>query len=262
MTTQIGAQLYTVREHCTNAVDLAATCAKLKDIGFQAVQLSAVKVDDPVEIRKILDDHGLVCAATHQSIEQLQDTQQCLDYHAALDCDLTAIGGFGFDNVTEADWRAFPATYNALARSFADSPLHIGYHNHSHELSPFGLAERPDQIDPCNCPMQVLLDEMDPSIWFEIDTYWIAHGGGDPAEWINLCNGRIPAVHVKDMTVTPSRDQKMCEVGAGNLNWPAILDACRAAGVEWYLIERDDGDLDPFESLRISLENLRSWGIN
>ena len=63
------------------------------------------------------------------------------------------------------------------------------------------------------------------------------------------------------MTVTPQREHKMCEVGAGNLDWPRILEACREAGVDWYLIERDSGDLDPFDSLRISLENLRAWGL-
>jgi len=80
--------------------------------------------------------------------------------------------------------------------------------------------------------------------------------------WIRNCAGRIPAVHVKDMTITPDRHQKMCEVGAGNLNWPAILDACKSAGVRWYLIERDHGDLDPFKSLQISLENLNKMGIS
>lgn len=54
----------------------------------------------------------------------------------------------------------------------------------------------------------------------------------------------------------------MCEIGRGNLNWPRILQSCKAAGVEWYLVERDSGDLDPFESLKISYEQLRSWGLN
>ena len=53
----------------------------------------------------------------------------------------------------------------------------------------------------------------------------------------------------------------MCEVGSGNLNWPRILDACRRAGVEWYLVERDSGDLDPFDSLKVSLDNLRAMGL-
>jgi sugar phosphate isomerase/epimerase len=53
----------------------------------------------------------------------------------------------------------------------------------------------------------------------------------------------------------------MCEVGAGAINWPAVLEACKAAGVKWYLIERDNGDLDPFDSLKISLENLNRMGV-
>ena len=65
------------------------------------------------------------------------------------------------------------------------------------------------------------------------------------------------------MLITPDRkQQKMCEIGSGNLNWPRILDSCKKAKVEWYLVERDHGDLDPFESLRISLENMRAMGLN
>jgi len=63
------------------------------------------------------------------------------------------------------------------------------------------------------------------------------------------------------MTITPQREQKMCEVGSGNLNWHAILAACRRAGVEWYLVERDSGDLDPFQSLEVSLRQMRAMGL-
>ena len=63
------------------------------------------------------------------------------------------------------------------------------------------------------------------------------------------------------MAITASREQKMCEIGSGNLNWPAILDACRKAAVKWYLVERDDGDMDPFDSLEVSLKNMRAMGL-
>jgi sugar phosphate isomerase/epimerase len=87
----------------------------------------------------------------------------------------------------------------------------------------------------------------------------VAHGGADPADWIERVSGRIPVVHFKDMTIDVDRVQKICEVGAGNLNWPRIVDACRKAGVESYMIERDNGDLDPFDSLAISIANMREW---
>jgi sugar phosphate isomerase/epimerase len=56
-------------------------------------------------------------------------------------------------------------------------------------------------------------------------------------------------------------EQLMAEVGEGNLNWPAILQACREAGVEWYIVEQDICQRDPLESLGISLRNLQAMGL-
>jgi sugar phosphate isomerase/epimerase len=53
----------------------------------------------------------------------------------------------------------------------------------------------------------------------------------------------------------------MAEIGEGNLNWPAILQACQEANVEWYAIEQDICQRNPFDSLRISYENLRGMGL-
>lgn len=156
--------------------------------------------------------------------------------------------------------------------------LTFGYHNHSFELEKYDGRRGLD----------ILIDESDPAaVTFEIDTYWITHGGGDPAAWVRKVGGRIPLVHFKDMAVAPDRTspapgrfpaepdadyQKrveasrasrpiMAEVGEGNLNWSEIVKACREARVEWYIVEQDHCQRDPFESLGISLRNLRAMGI-
>jgi hypothetical protein len=54
----------------------------------------------------------------------------------------------------------------------------------------------------------------------------------------------------------------MAEVGAGNLNWEAILQACQEAGVEWYAVEQDICQHDPFDSLAISYRNLQAMGLS
>jgi sugar phosphate isomerase/epimerase len=71
----------------------------------------------------------------------------------------------------------------------------------------------------------------------------------------------MPVIHLKDMTIL-NNQQTMAEVGEGNLNWPAILDACRAAGVQWYAVEQDICQRDPFESLAISYKNLSAMGLS
>ena len=67
-------------------------------------------------------------------------------------------------------------------------------------------------------------------------------------------------MHLKDLTVK-NAEVRMAEVGEGNLNWEAILAACRETGVEWYIIEQDHCDRDPFESLAISLKNAKAMGL-
>jgi sugar phosphate isomerase/epimerase len=119
--------------------------------------------------------------------------------------------------------------------------MDFSYHNHNHELTRFGgntwLAT-------------VLEGSAGSSLNFEIDTYWIQAGGGDPVEWIRRCSGRIPLLHVKDMIVTPEREQRFAPVGDGNLEWEKIFAVAETAGVQWYLVEEDTFyGADPFEDV-------------
>ena len=162
------------------------------------------------------------------------------------------MGGHFPKEPSTADWHAFARDYSAVARQFKGSGVSIGYHNHSHELARFDRKTA----------LQILFEELDESIWWEIDTYWIAHGGADPIQWVRKVKGRMPCVHLKDLAITPGRQQLMAEVGEGNLNWDGILQACRDIGVEWYIVEQDTCQRDPFESLKISFDNLKRMGVN
>ena len=98
------------------------------------------------------------------------------------------------------------------------------------------------------------------------DTYWIQHGGADPVVWIERMQERMPVVHLKDMVMLPADDgggpqQALAEVGEGNMNFAGILAACQRIGVEWYAVEQDICQRDPFESLAISYRNLRAMGL-
>ena len=46
------------------------------------------------------------------------------------------------------------------------------------------------------------------------------------------------------------------------MNFAAILAACQRAGVEWYAVEQDFCQGDPFDSLAISYKNLRALGLS
>lgn len=253
--TQIAAQLYTVRDFIKTPEDIAKSMARIAEIGYEAVQISGMGPIEPAECRKIMDDNGLIVAATHIPFERMRDeTEQVIEEHHTLGCKYPAIGGLPQEYRQEGaeGYSRFAKEASEVGRKLSAAGLTFGYHNHSFELERFGHRTA----------LQILYEDSDPQYFTaEIDTYWVQHGGGDPAAWIRKLAGRSFLVHLKDMRIRGGQ-QEFAEVGEGNLNWPNILEACKTAGVEWYIVEQDQCyERDPFDSLKISLENLKAWGL-
>lgn len=250
--TCIAAQLYTLRDFLKTPADIAQTLSKVAALGYRAVQLSALGPIDTHELKKILDSEGLTVCADHVNFDQLRDNLDAVvEEHEILGCKYVAIPSIPQDYRTGEGYQRFAREASEVGHRMKERGLVLGYHNHSFELEKFDGRTG----------LEILFTESDPEVFTaEIDTYWIQHGGGDPAWWIRSVKGRSPLVHLKDM-VMRGREQLMAEVGEGNLNWPAILDACKEAGAEWYIIEQDICQRDPFESLAISLRNLQGMGL-
>lgn len=251
---QLGAQLYTVRQFTQTAADLKGTLARIREIGYTAVQVSAIGPIPPETVKELTEENDLTICNSHIAWERLQnDLPAVIAEHRLWQCQHVALGSMpqAYRGEGEAGFRRFARAAEAIGRQLREAGLSFSYHNHSFEFARFGHR----------AGLEVIYDETDPRyLQAEIDTYWVQHGGGDPAAWIARVTNRMPAVHLKDMVIVDGRPV-MAEVGEGNLNWPAILQACRAAGVSWYLVEQDICRRDPFESLAISYANLTGWGL-
>lgn len=263
MASKAAVQMYTVREHTKTARDLAASLEKIRAIGYTAVQFSAVGAmgGDQPEVdartaRKMLDDNGLACIATHRSWDALAGrTSEEIDFHQALGCAYTAIGGIppaygarGAEGYTEFVRDAAPV----IARLKA-AGIRFGHHNHAHEYQRIGQGRR--------TLYDLLIDEGGPDYLLEVDVYWTWHGGVDPVVLLRRCAGRVPVIHLKDKEVIPKEGPVIAAIGEGNLPWETILPACAAAGVEWYAVEQDVCRRDPFDCLRSSYEYLTANGV-
>ncbi|MFP4058643.1 MAG: sugar phosphate isomerase/epimerase family protein, partial [Candidatus Brocadiia bacterium] len=228
--TVLAAQLYTVREFTKTPADIAATLKKVAEIGYRAVQLSALGEMEPQELRRVCDGEGLAICATHTSYQKMRDEPQAvIDLHNTYGCTTAGIGGLPQDYRGSAEGYArFAREASGVARKLAQGGIRFVYHNHNFELERFG-----DRTG-----LDILYQESDPEVFLsEIDTYWVQAGGGCPAAWVRKLAGRAPCLHLKDMAVH-DRQPIMAEVGEGNLDWPGILDAARQAGTEWYIVEQ------------------------
>jgi len=249
----IAAELYTCRGSTNTLEALDETLGKLAEIGYEAVELGAIGAEHTAEqMKDLLDSHGLIACATLTGFANLRDNlEEQVEYHKAIDCRYTVTCGWEKDLKTEADWIAFAGEANEVGRRLKSLGLSYGYHSHSYEFEKLG--ER--------TAIEIFFEESDPDCVFaELDTYWVQHGGASPVVWINKLADRLPLLHLKDMAMR-GHEQLYAEVGEGNLDWEGILAAAQEAGVEWYIVEQDICQRDPFESIEISFNNLKKMGL-
>lgn len=253
----IAAQLYTVRDFTKTLEGFKESIRKVSDIGYNAVQVSAIGPIPDRQVKQITDDHGLKICITHIPYDRLwNDIDSVIEQHKLWDCQHVAIGSLppSYREEGASGYQRFAEEASSVGERLFNAGLTFSYHNHSFEF------ERFPHENGSRTALEIIYDESDPRfLRAEIDTYWIQHGGGDVTYWIHRMTDRMPVIHVKDM-VMRGREQLMAEVGEGNLNWPAITEACEAANVEYLAVEQDICQRDPFESLAISYRNLKSMG--
>ena len=245
----------------TSVAEFADGLKRLRDIGYRGVEAAGVPLiegPDPAisarELRRMLDDAGLTCVGAHARWREIRDdTSAVVERLQELDCSIISIPAFvdEFDRFEPASYDTFAGEAALVAQILGEHGIRLGYHHHAHEFLRFG-ADRRTMFD-------VLVDE--PSLALEIDVYWAAFGGVDPAGLIERLSGRVPLLHCKDLEMV--RDDEagarpfFAPVGEGNLDWDRILAASHAAGTEAWIVEQDQCLRDPFDCLQSSFEFLQ-----
>jgi sugar phosphate isomerase/epimerase len=257
MAITIGAQLFTVREYTKTIEGVGQTFEKIKQIGYPAVQISGFGPVDPKEVAKLAGDNGLDIAATHVGWPRfLNELDAVIEEHKLWDCKHAAIGGLPGEYRSVDGLKKFLDELAPVAERLRAEGMDFSYHNHNHEFVPYA--------DTGKTWLEMLYEMAGPDMLkAELDVYWVTAGGGSPATWIRKLGKRQPLVHFKDMTITPEREQRFAPVGKGNLDWPAIIDACRDVEAEYALVEQDNAyGADPFDELAASYRFLTAQGLD
>lgn len=247
----LGAQLYSVRQFTQNYEDLSATLDKLKKIGYDVVQVSAIGPIPAEQIAELSSKYSLPVTCTHSPLPRiLNETDALIEEHKTFGCKQIGVGWIdpkSYDTVEKA--RDVIAMLKAPAKKIIDAGLTLAYHNHAAEFDDIGGT----------CFYDMLIEEF-PEIHFIFDTYWSTYAGCDPIHYINRIGGeRLENIHFKDMETEGKG--RICACGNGILDFAKIYDAAKAVGVQNVLVEQDnaqDAFGDAFEQMSISYNNLKS----
>jgi sugar phosphate isomerase/epimerase len=251
----LGLELYSLRRDMRK--DLPKTLAFIRKLGFTEVEVPELYGLTARQFRAELDKAGLRCTAMAAKDEILRASIQSAADQAL---ELSATYGIypwiphpqaGFN--IEVCARAAD-DFNRWGEQFKASGLQFCYHPHGYEFGP----------SPDGTLLDTLVRKTSPeTVQFEMDVFWIAWPGQDPVAYLRRYPSRFPLMHLKDLRkgVTGNQtgtapEEVSVAVGAGSLDFPAILRQARKAGVKRYYIE-DESPLAP-EQIPASLRYLSS----
>ena len=106
--------------------------------------------------------------------------------------------------------------------------------------------------------LDLMLDELDDGVFFQIDTYWAQVGGLDAVDVVKQVGARAPLIHLKDGSL--DKDDDMTAVGGGKMDVPGIV-AAAADTADWHIVELDRCATDMMQAVHDSYTYLTSNGL-
>lgn len=250
MDRRIGAQLYTLRDYGKTEEQLDETFAKLKEIGYKTVQVSGMPELTGSQVRKACDKYGLEPIVTHRGYDEyVHKTDDVIKYHEELGCNICGIGSMPYNFANPDGVLEFIENMKPAVEAVRKSGRSFVYHNHAFEFQKFDGKYI----------MDTLIEKTD--FDFVVDVYWLAYAGINPAKFIRSIGKRAKIIHFKDLAIV-NNEIVMAEVLEGNLDFDEIISACDDAGSMAAFVEQDICRRNPFDSLKISYENLKAKGFN
>jgi len=277
---KIGVQMMMLKDKVVE-IGVYETMRKIYELGYRAVEVSQIPMtsENVADLKKASQDFDIEIAALSAPLEPMMpgmpgetlanDFDKIVQDCKTLDCSFLRIGMLPLNIMGDKDKiMEFIAKAEEMAHRLADQGIELYYHTHHVEFQKFDGVYLLD-----------LIKNNTTKLGFELDIHWIQRAGENPVDIITQYKDRISLLHLKDYRIgqldVNEEDFKdmskffhkffnlieFAEVGEGNMNIPAVIDAGLASGAKYFLVEQDDTyGRDPFDCLEISAQNLRKLG--
>ncbi len=275
-TLPVGIQVYGLRDLLENTPEnFKDVMQKVKDLGYDGVELAGLYGLEPEFVKKTLDEVGLVPISAHVAFQEMMD-----DIDKVI-ADYSVIGvkylvmpymAEEYRPANPEGFKEFLPLLNEVGEKIHKAGMTFLYHNHDFEFvklenGKWGYDEMFDSIPSEN-------------LQSELDTCWCDVATGEAPEFVKKYTNRIPVVHLKDY-IKKGEVKNMYKligieeeesdgdtgyfgfrpVGFGQMIWEPVLEAAIEANANWVIVEQDEHyELEPLECARRSREYLKILG--
>ena len=231
----LGFQVWTVKDQLIK--DFSGTLKMMAGQGYQSVEmcsppgyvssgfgpLVSMKAS---EMKKIVEDAGLILESTHYGMGELRDNlNERIDF--ALESGQKQMIASSFwlpKDATMSDWKKAADELNEIGTKTKKAGIQTGFHNHHMEFEKLDGVLIYDE----------LLKQFDPELvkmQFQVAVISI---GYKAADYFKKYPGRFISAHLADWSVT---SKKQVPVGQGVVDWKELFAAGEKYGVKNYFVE-------------------------
>lgn len=255
----LGIQMWSLRAN-TMTKGFVASLDLVQAWGIPEVEGGLVTAGmTPAEVKAAVDERGLKMPSAHvqygalvNDLDAMVDAAKTLGVSYVICPWIPHEGAFDRAVVEKAI-----GDFSRAGAAFRAAGIKFGYHPHGYEFGP-GATEGETLLDG-------LIQGTNPDdVCFQMDVFWIVHGGGDPVALLNKYAGRWMGLHVKDLrkgapmglNIGRAPDTDNVAVGTGAVDWVAVLSTAEKVGAKHFFIE--DETPAPLENIPLTLAYLRS----
>lgn len=229
------------------------TCfKKIREIGFDAVQLDGMRGQASGVIKDALSKAGLEVDSMHIKHDRfIYDVDGIIEEGACFDCKEIYLKYIEDEFQVEEGYKFTKYLLIKAAKKLINAGFEVGFHSPEYDFNTLVDGKK---------VMDYICAEADGiSIHPEPDTYWLSVAGMNPLNYIQKYPNRILTVHMKDInTSLDLMDMKanLEPCGKGDVDFESIIRWGEANGVKSYAIEQDYSRNDIYNDMESSLQYL------
>ena len=267
----VALQLYTVRDNV--AEDFLGTLQAVKEMGYDGVEFAGLFGNEPAQVKEWCEAVGLVPISAHVPFDEMvQDIDKVIADYKAIGCEYIVVPYVSEEcHPDGANFHQMVKDICIWGEKAHAAGLTLLYHNHDFEFK---------KLENGQCGLDYMYENVPAEyLQTELDQCWVKYAGYDPVEYLQKYSGRSPVVHLKDFYKSGEQEGdpyaligidegekkentafEFRPVGYGIQDIPAIIEAAKAAGSKWLVVEQDQPSMGktPIECAETSMEYLKS----
>lgn len=244
---KIGLQLYSIKE--LTQQDLLGTLKQVAKIGYDGVEFAGYFNTPAKELKKAMDDLGLMQAGSHLGIDLLMNQLEAtLAYSKELGDPYVVCPYLPTEMRNSADaCKRTADAFNKIGAKCKEYGMQFYYHNHDFEFEKYDGEHALD----------IFVNNTDPDhLHIELDTFWVEYVGLRSVDFIKKYGKRCSILHIKDMKSL--EDKRNTEIGKGIMDFKEITTLGKSLDVKWFTIEQEEFEGDQLEAVEEGFHYLRS----